>query len=63
MTPFARFGGLADRVAVASSVARTRREDAARRAAHGGLPRDLAGRVEAAAARLEAVAARLEKAR
>lgn len=50
------------RIATLTSVIRARREDAARREVHAGLPRDLVARAESMIVRLESVKAKLEAA-
>lgn len=49
------------RIATLTSVIRTRKQDAVRRDANDGLPRDLSRRAESAVVRLERVVERLEK--
>lgn len=60
MTPFEWFGEVTRRIASATSVRRTREEDAVRLDVHGGPVDELSARAAAAAARLEKVASRLE---
>jgi hypothetical protein len=60
MTP--GFAATLDRLAIATSVIRTRSQDAVRHEANGGSISELKARYESAVVRLERIAERLEKA-
>jgi hypothetical protein len=62
MNPFEALAAALDRIASATSVLRTREQDAVRVEAHGGTVAEVVDRVQTAAARLEEAASRLEKA-
>jgi sRNA-binding protein len=62
MNPFEALASALNRIAAATSVLRTREQDAERLDVHGGTVAEVAERVQAAASQLENAAARLEKA-
>lgn len=55
------FAAQTSRIAMLTSIIRTRKSDAVRREVHAGSPRDLGVRAESAIVRLERVAEQLEK--
>jgi predicted nuclease with TOPRIM domain len=57
-----RFAAVLTRIASATSVRRSRREDAERLELHGVEPAEMLHRLERTASRLEGVATRLERA-
>lgn len=61
MSTHTRIVSAVTRIASATSVRRTRREDAARSRLHGVEPEEMLSRLENTAARLEGVATRLEQ--
>ena len=62
MSPSERMVAATRKIACATSIIRTRGQDADRLEVHGGVNGDLVARQAAAVARIEAVAERLEKA-
>lgn len=61
MNPYQSIISALDRITTATSVIRTRAEDAARLERHGGANGDISNRVAEAAKKLEAVALATEK--